>query len=74
MTKLELAIERIRNLPPEQQEYVLANIEVLLDDPTHGESLFTDEEWADILPTLDEDREEIPHEQIVAEFQTKSPG
>lgn len=37
-------------------------------------SAFSDHEWAEIEPTLDEDDAEIPHEQIVAEFRAKFPG
>jgi hypothetical protein len=73
MTKLDLVLARIRNLPPERQEAIAVEIDFLLESEELG-SLFTDEEWAAIEPTLDEDDAEIPHEQVVAEMQSKLPG
>lgn len=73
MTKLDLVLARIRKLPPERQEAIAEEIDFRLDCEQEG-SLLTDEEWAQIETTLDEDQEEIPHEEIVAEFQKKYPG
>ena len=73
MTKLDLVLARIRKLPPEQQEALAQEIEYRLDHGSKG-SVFTDEDWAEIEPTLDEDDAEIPHERIVAEFRAKYPG
>jgi hypothetical protein len=70
MTKLDLVLARIRRLPPEQQEAFAAEIEYALDHRGAG-SLLSDEEWAEIEPTLDEDQEEIPHAQVVAEMRMK---
>lgn len=70
MTKLDLVLARIRQLPPEQQEALAEQIEYALDHQGAG-SLLTDEEWAEIEPTLDEDQEEIPHAQVVAEMRAK---
>lgn len=70
MTKLDLVLARIRQLPPEQQEAFAAEIEYALDH-RGAESVLTDEEWAEIEPTLDEDQEEIPHAQVVAEMRAK---
>ena len=71
MTKLDLVLARIRQLPPEEQEAFAAEIEYDLDHRRSAGSLLTDEEWAEIEPTLDEDQEEIPHAQIVAEMRAK---
>ncbi len=73
MTKLDLVFERIRQLPPEEQAALVAEIELRLDNAGSG-SFFTDEEWAEIEATIDEDGETIPHEQIVAEMRAKYPG
>lgn len=70
MTKLDLVLARIRKLPPERREALAAEIDFRLDSEEGG-SVFTDEEWALIAPTLDEDQEEIAHEQVVAEFASK---
>jgi hypothetical protein len=73
MTKLDLALARIKKLPPERQEAVAVQIDWLLDEEERGGSLLSDEEWAEIEKTLDDDREKIPHEKIVAEFRAKYP-
>lgn len=70
MTKLDLVLARIRKLPPEQQEALAVEIEYRLDN-VGQRSFFTDEEWAEIEPTLYEDKEEIPHAQVVAEMRAK---
>jgi hypothetical protein len=70
MTKLDLVLARIRQLPPEQQEAFAVQIEFALDSQGLG-SLLTDKEWAEIEPTLDDDQEEIPHHQVVAEMRAK---
>jgi len=73
MTKLDLVLARIRELPPERQEAIAVEIDFLLGSEAQG-SLLTDEEWAAIEPTLDEDQEEIPHDQVFAELRAKFPG
>ena len=70
MTKLDLVLARIRQLPPEQQEAFAEQIEFALNSQG-SESVLTDEEWAEIEPTLDDDQAEIPHEQVVAEMRAK---
>ena len=70
MTKLDLVLARIRKLPPEQQEAFAGQIEFALENQ-NGASVLTDEEWAKIEPTLDDDQEEIPHAQVVAEMRAK---
>jgi hypothetical protein len=72
MTKLDLVLERIRKLPPERQEQLAVEIDFLIGDEETG-SLFTAEEWAEIEPTLDEDDEEIPHDQVFAKLRAKFP-
>jgi hypothetical protein len=73
MTKLDLVLARIRKLPPEQQEAIAAEIDLRLDHEAGG-SAFSDEEWAQIEATMDNDGTTIPHEQIVAEVRAKFPG
>ncbi len=73
MTKLDLVLARIRQLPPEEQEALAAEIELRLDNASEVSAL-TDEEWAEIEATMDEDGEDIPHEQVVAEFRARFPG
>jgi len=73
MTKLDLVFERIRQLPPEEQEALAFEIELRLDN-AGSESALTDEEWAEIEATLDEDGEEIPHEQVMEELRRRFPG
>ena len=68
MTKLDLVLARIRQLSPERQEALAHEIELRLDNADEEGSLLTDEEWAAIEPTLDEDQEEIPHAEIVKEL------
>ncbi|MGD9967084.1 MAG: hypothetical protein AB7T59_11225 [Hyphomonadaceae bacterium] len=73
MTKLDLVLARIRKLPLEQQEALAEEIAFRLDHQGKA-SAFTDDEWAEIEPTLDDDKEEIPHAQVVAELRAKFPG
>jgi hypothetical protein len=73
MTKLDLVLARIRQLPPDRQDALAAEIEFRLD---HGsdESVFSDDEWAAIEASMEEGGELIPHEQVVAEMRSKFPG
>ncbi len=69
MTKLDLALARIAKLPPERQEAIAVQLEWLLDDEETGESLLTDEQWAEVERRLrEEDGDGIPHEDVVREF------
>lgn len=72
MTKLDLVLAKIRELPLERQEALAEEIDFRLQAEAQ-DSAFTDEEWAEIEPTLDEDNAEIPHEQVVAELRAKFP-
>jgi hypothetical protein len=47
MTKLELVLERIRQLPPERQEALALEMEFWLDFDG-GESALTPEQWAEM--------------------------
>lgn len=67
MSKLDLVLARLRKLPADRQDAIAAEIDYRLDSD-QSDSVFTDEEWALIAPTLDEDLEEIPHAEIVAEL------
>lgn len=73
MTKLDLVLARLRQLPPDRQEALAVEIDFWLESEARG-SAFTDEQWAEIELTFDDDREEIPHEQVVAEMRAKYPG
>lgn len=70
MTKLDLALARISKLPPERQEAIAVQLEWLLDDEESGESVLTDEQWAEVERELAhaDDEDGIPHEDIVREF------
>lgn len=68
MTKLETVLERIRQLPPERQDAMAADIELLLEDEDEGRFL-SDEQWSDLRARAVEDQgRAIPHEEIEAEF------
>jgi hypothetical protein len=74
MTKLDLVLERIRRLPPERQDAMAVQMEMLVEDEETGVSLLTDEQWAEVEAALaDEDEAEIPHEQVFAELRAKYP-
>ena len=71
MTKLDLVVERIRQLPPDRQEAMAVEMEFLLRDEGSG-NLLTDEQWAEVQSELDDPNPElIPHEQVVTEFEKK---
>jgi hypothetical protein len=73
MTKLDLVLERLRKLPPDQQEAIAVEIELRLDNVGEG-SMFSDDEWAVIEASMADDGETVPHEQVVAEIRAKYPG
>lgn len=71
MTKLDMVLERIRQLPPDRQDAIAADLEILLWDEEQG-TLLTDEQWAEVEAELaNPDQDYIPHEEIVAEFEKK---
>lgn len=71
MADLTHLIERVRALPDDQQNQIVELVEDALAQFDGAGSLFSDEEWAKIRPTLDEDGEESPHQQVVAELRAK---
>jgi hypothetical protein len=72
MTKLDLVLERIRRLPQERQDMIALELQFMLDHGVGETSALTDEQWADIEADLaNEDKEEIPHAQVVAEMRAK---
>jgi hypothetical protein len=69
MTKLDLVLARIRQLPPDKQDYIAAEIEFILDHHDGEGPLLTDEQWADLRRRAEEDQgPAISHEDIVREF------
>ena len=69
MTKLDLALARIAQLPPERQEAIAVELEFLLDDEESGDSRLTDEQWAEVQRRLGDATEAtMPHEEVVRSF------
>lgn len=65
MTKLDLVLASIRELPPERQEAMAAHIGVFLDQ--EGQSLLSDEQWADVEAALaDEAEPTIANDEVFA--------
>ncbi len=72
MTKLDLVLARIRQLPPEQQEAFAAEIEYALDHRGDG-SLLTDEQWAEVEAALaDESEPTSAHEEVFARLRNQT--
>jgi hypothetical protein len=71
MTILDHVLARLSKLPAERQEALALQLELLIDDEENGESLLTDEQWADVEARLNEPDETIPHEEVVAYFRDK---
>jgi hypothetical protein len=66
MTKLDLVLERIRQLPQERQEALAREMEFWLDHDGGG-SLLTEEQWAEVEAALkDENEPVIPHDEVFA--------
>jgi len=66
MTKLDVVLARIRQLPPEQQEALAAEIEYALNH-RGSESVLTDEQWADVEAALVDESEPVStHEEVFA--------
>ena len=71
MSKLDLVLERVRQLPSERQDMIALEIDLLLSEEAEG-GLLTDAQWADLrermaLPQGDP----IAHAEIVAEMERK---
>jgi hypothetical protein len=72
MTKLDLVLARLKQLPPEKQEHIAGEIEFMLDHDDGEGPFLTDEQWAEVEAELrNPDPNPIPHEEIVAEFEKK---
>lgn len=71
MTKLDLVLERIRQLPLERQEAIAAELESLLEHP--GESLLTDAQWAEVEAALAARDEPVSaHSDVIARARSMS--
>jgi len=70
MTKIDLALARIARLPPDRQEAIATELEFLLDGEESGESLLTDEQWAEVQRRLlDANDPLLSHEDVVRSLQ-----
>ena len=71
MTKLDLVVERIRQLPQEQQDVIVAEMEFLIE---HGaESMLTDEQWAEVDAALaDKNEPSAPHEEVFSRLRSQT--
>lgn len=71
MTKLDLVLARIKQLPPEQQEVIASEIEFMLDHEGVDHSL-TPEQEAELARRLaDPDRQYVSHEDVGTYFTKK---
>lgn len=72
MSKLETLLKRMRNLPPERQEAMAVQIDMLLEDEERGEgSLLTDEQWGDVAAALADTTEPVSsHRDVFARLRT----
>ena len=69
MSKLDLIIDRLRALPPEEQDVWAEEIELMIDA---AESALTPEQWAEVDAALKEpDGELLRHAEVTAELTTK---
>jgi hypothetical protein len=70
MTKLDLVLEQIRQLPQDRQDAIAADLEILLRDQQVAR--LSDEQWAELQRRLaDPNKTYISHEDLVAEFEAK---
>jgi hypothetical protein len=69
MTKLDLALARIARLPPDRQEAIAIELGYLLDGEESGESLLTDDQWAEVQRRLDDPSDPLlSHEEVAVSF------
>lgn len=73
MSKLDLVLARLRELPPERQEAMAEEISFRLEQEA-PESAFNEQEWAAIESSMDESGEDLPHDAVVAEMTSRFPG
>lgn len=70
MTKLELVLEKIRQLPQDRQDAIAADIEILLSDEEAAP--LSDEQWAELQRRLaDPNKTYVSHDELMAEFEAK---
>jgi len=70
MTKLDLVIERIRQLPQAEQDAIVADLEAALDFGV--ESPLTEAQQAELARRLaDTGKKYVSHEEVVAHFEQK---
>jgi hypothetical protein len=70
MTKLDRVMARLRALPSDELDQLLAEIEFLMDAPS-AKAMLTDEEWAELKRQLDQEEAEfIAQEQVLAAMRT----
>jgi hypothetical protein len=70
MTKLDRVMARLRALPSDELDQLLAEIEFLMDAPS-AKTMLTDEEWAELKRQLDQEEAEfIAQEQVLAAMRT----
>jgi hypothetical protein len=71
MTKLDLVLARLRQLPPEEQDAIAKEIEFMLDHGTM-DSVLTPEQEAELARRLaDPDRKYVSHEDVFAHLEKK---
>ncbi|MBL8548487.1 MAG: hypothetical protein JNJ73_00775 [Hyphomonadaceae bacterium] len=71
-TKLDDVVERLRRLPPDRQDALAGEIDVLLEDEGAGGSLLTDEQWAEVEEALADPSEPVAsHEDVFARLRTR---
>jgi|GEM_PF-1741433 len=71
MTKLDLVLARLRDLPPDRQEVIAVEIEFMLDHDTR-EPVLTPEQEAELARRLgDPDRKYVSHDDVAAHFEAK---
>ncbi|HET9230739.1 MAG TPA: hypothetical protein VFO00_05595 [Vitreimonas sp.] len=71
MTKLDLVLARIKELPPERQEMIAVEIEFMLDHDL-GDGLLTSEQEAELDRRLaDPNKKYVSHEDVAAFFEKK---
>jgi hypothetical protein len=72
MTKLDLLLQRIRKLPPEQQEVVAEEIDFILEGVEQPGSALTAVRWAEVRAALaDKNEPTSSHEDVFARLETE---
>lgn len=71
MTKLDLVLARIKELPPEQQEMIAVEIEFMLDHDLR-EGVLTPEQEAELDRRLaDPNKKYVSHQDVAVFFEKK---